>query len=83
MFEVTSCTVHWLHILVQDIPTVAKLQSDSDLITDLDDLTLCEMLAAWVRQTLDRSTEKHLRCSSQHLHLSIQIFTSIVIHEEG
>jgi hypothetical protein len=63
--------------------TVAKLKRNCNLIAYLYDLALGEVLATVVSTCITiHMWIKTLRRSSQHLNLSIQIFASIVVHEE-
>jgi hypothetical protein len=77
-------TVHGLHVLVKYVLAMAEFKSNSNLITNLDNLSLFEVLTASVSVD-DRFSkgDKSLRRSKQHLHLSIQILATVVIHKEG
>jgi hypothetical protein len=41
-------TIHWLHILVKYVLAMTELERNSNLIANLDDLTLTEVLATRV-----------------------------------
>jgi hypothetical protein len=43
-----SLTIHWLHILMQYVLAMAELESNSNLITNLNNLAFRKMLAAQI-----------------------------------
>ena len=76
-------TVHWLDILMDNVPAMTKLKSHSDLIAYLDDLTFCEILAMF-RSVSERKYyyASNLRSASKHVDLLVEIFALVVVHKK-
>lgn len=81
-FSARSLTVHWLHVLMQDVSAVTELKSYGNLVANLDYLAFREALATGISCILVWLSNRDLRSTTEHLNLPVENLAFVVVHEE-
>lgn len=69
-------------MLMEDVSAMTNFKSHCNLVFDIDHLAFREALAELSLTITIKHRTKNLRCALHHLHLSVQVFTLVVVHEK-